>query len=127
MLSLWIGVNPTKSAERWWSAAELDAELRSAYLRAGKLPWNEGDSKAMASYIRNHQDTLVKMFGLEEGKDTHMKMRKYRFKPSAEMLFRLRDEVDRRSEPQMENEAHRLVSRFPDAEIPLDKSDWWGI
>ena len=127
LLSLWIGVNPTKSAERWWSAAELDAELRSAYLRAGKLPWNEGDSKAMASYIRNHQDTLVKMFGLEEGKDTHMKMRKYRFKPSAEMLFRLRDEVDRRSEPQMENEAHRLVSRFPDAEIPLDKSDWWGI
>lgn len=127
LLCLWIGTNPTKSAERWWSAAELDSELRDPYLRGGKLPWNEGNAKAMSAYISNHQDTLVKMFGLEDDKDLHMKMKKYRFKPSKDMLLRLRDESDRRMGPQMENEAHRLDNRFPEAEIPLDKSDWWGI
>lgn len=127
LLSLWIGANPTKSAQRWWSAAELDAELRDSYLRGGGLPWKEGDSKAMASYIRRHQDTLVKMFGMEDDTDRHMKIKKYRFKPSAEMLMRLREEADRRMGPQVDNDSCRTDGRFANEEIPLDRSDWWGI
>jgi hypothetical protein len=123
---LWIGANPTKSGNRWWSAAELDAELRDSYLRGGRLPWNEGDAKAMSGYIRNHQDTLGKMFGLEHDTDRHMKMKKYRFKPGAEMLLRLREEADRRMGTEMENEAHRIATHSPEAEIPLDKSEWWA-
>lgn len=127
LLSLWIGANPTKSAVRWWSAAELDAELRDPYLHGGRLPWNEGDAKAMAAYIRRHQDTLVKMFGMEHGSDTHMKMKKYRFQPTEDMLQRLRDEADRRMGPQMDNEPHRSDGRFPNEVIPLDRSEWWGL
>jgi hypothetical protein len=127
LLSLWIGANPTKSGVRWWSAAELDAELRDSYLRGGKLPWNEGDAKAMAAYLRNHQGILVKMFGMEDETDRHMKMKKYRFKPSVEMSLRLQEEADRRMGPQMEYEAHQVATRLTNENIPLDKGDWIGI
>jgi hypothetical protein len=98
LFSLWIGANPTKSGNRLWSAAELDAELRDSSLRGGRLPWNEGDAKAMSTYIRNHQDTFVKMFGMVVKQDTHLKIKKYCFKPDAQKLSLLQEESERRRE-----------------------------
>ncbi len=115
LFSLWIGGNPNKSVNRWWSAAELDTQLRESYLRGGKLPWAEGDARAMSAYIRNHQDTFAKMFGMVATTDSHLKIKKYRFQPSPETLEHLEREADQRMGSLMQDGA------------PADRSDWWGI
>jgi hypothetical protein len=93
--SLWINSCP-EARTRSWSSSELDKALRDPRLNGGKLPWNEGDAKAMSTYVRNHQETFAKIFGMQVEKDRHLKMKRYRFSPAPEKLQALQEEASRR-------------------------------